>query len=126
MPQICVIGESDPFIAQLLQRFAEKSGLQVERGTTGQEVLDLVRRSEPVVVIVDAELRGSVLGWELIRRLRGEPKTSALPVISCSWLSKAKAIELMGPIAGHLQKPDLFYEDFLAALQKAGVQFTEV
>lgn len=126
MPSLCVIGESDPFIAQLLQRFAEKSGLQVRRVMTSQDILELVRESEPAVVILDAELPGSLLGWEVIRSLRAEPKTSTLPVISCSWLSKAKANDLMGPLAGHLQKPDLFYEDFLIALQNAGIQFTEV
>ena len=126
MPSLCVIGESDPFIAQLLQRFAEKAGLHVERGVMSQDVLELVRRVNPAVVILDAELPGSCLGWEAIRVLRAETKTSNLRVISCSWLSKAKVADLMGPLADHLQKPDLFYEDFLMALQNAGIHFTEV
>lgn len=126
MPSICVIGESDPFIAQLLQRFAEKAGLHVERGVMSQDVLDLVRRVNPVVVILDAELPGSFLGWEAIRILRAEPETSTLRVISCSWMNKAKATNLMGPLAGHLQKPDLFYEDFLTVIQNAGIRFPEV
>jgi CheY-like chemotaxis protein len=121
MPSICVIGESDPFIAQLLQRFAEKTGLHVERGVMSQDVLDLIRRVNPAVVILDAELPGSLLGWEAIRILRAETKTSTLRVISCSWLNKAKAARLMGPLAGHLQKPDLYYEDFIAAVQNAGI-----
>lgn len=93
---------------------------------TSQDVLALVRECDPAVVILDAELPGGLLGWEAIRSLRAESKTSMLPVISCSWVSKAKATDLMGPLAGHLQKPDLFYEDFLIALQNAGVQFTEI
>jgi CheY-like chemotaxis protein len=124
MPRICVIGESDPFIAQLLQRLAEKAGLQVGRGIMSQDVVDLVRSVNPAVVILDVELPGSFLGWEAIRILRAEPKTSTLAVISCSWLNKSKATRLMGPLAGHLQKPDLYYEDFMTALQKAGILLT--
>jgi DNA-binding response OmpR family regulator len=120
MPSICVIGESDPFIAHLLQRFAEKSGLDVKRAVVSQDFLDLVRSLNPAVVIVDAELPGDIIGWETIRILRSEEKISGLPVISCSWVGKEKAAELMGPLAGHMQKPELHYEDFLVSLQNAG------
>lgn len=121
MPSICVIGESDPFVAHLLQRFAEKSGLDVKRAVVSQDFLDLVRCFHPAVVIVDAELPGDIIGWETIRILRGEEMTSGLPVISCSWVNKEKVTELMGPLSGHMQKPELHYEDFLASLQNAGV-----
>ena len=121
MPTICVIGESDQFVAQLLQRYAEKSGLEVRRAVVGQEILDLVKSSHPAVVIVDAELPGSLTGWEAIQMLRNETNLHTLPVISCSWLNKEKAAELMAPLAGHMQKPELHYEDFLNALQNAGI-----
>ena len=121
MPSICVIGESDPFVAHLLQRFAEKSGLDVKRAMVSQDFLDLVRTLNPAVVIVDAELPGDIIGWETIRILRSGEKTFGLPVISCSWVNKEKATELMGPLAGHMQKPELHYEDFLASLQNAGL-----
>jgi CheY-like chemotaxis protein len=122
MTSTCVIGESDPFVALLLQRFAEKCGLQVVRATVGQDVLELVKQIEPVVVILDAELPGHKRGWEIVEALRNDPLTSATPLISCSWVSEAKAIELMGTLAGHLQKPELHLEDFLIALGQAGVQ----
>jgi DNA-binding response OmpR family regulator len=121
MPSICVIGESDPFVAHLLQRFAEKSGLDVKRAVVSQEFLDLVRSLNPAIVIVDAELPGDIIGWETIRILRSEETNPRLPVISCSWLSQEKAAALMGPLAGHMQKPELHYEEFLASLQHAGL-----
>ncbi len=121
MPSICVIGESDPFVAHLLQRFAEKSGLDVKRAVVSQDFLNLVRSFNPAVVIVDAELPGDIIGWETIRILRSEEKTCGLPVISCSWVNKEKVNELMGPLSGHMQKPELHYEDFLVSLQNAGL-----
>ena len=122
MPSICVIGESDPFVAQLLQRYAEKSGLKVKRAIFSQDFLDLAKTSTPVVVILDVELPGAIQGWEAIRVLRAETPSPFIPVISCSWMNKEKAAELMGPLAGHMQKPDLHYEDFLIALENAGIE----
>lgn len=121
MTSTCVIGESDPFVALLLQRFAEKCGLQVVRATVGQDVLELVKQVEPVVIILDAELPGNQRGWEIVETLRNDPLSSATPLISCSWVSETKAIELMGALAGHLQKPELHLEDFLIALGRAGI-----
>jgi CheY-like chemotaxis protein len=122
MDPTCLIGESDPFVALLLQRFAEKCGLKVVRAILGQDVLEMARQVEPVVVILDAELPGNQRGWEIAEALRQDPLTSSTPLISCSWISESKANELMGPLAGHLQKPDLHLEDFLLALGRAGVE----
>ena len=122
MTSTCVIGESDPFVAQLLQRFAEMCGLEVVRASVGQDVLELAKQVGPVVVILDAELPGNPRGWEIVPALRSEPVTSATPLISCSWISETRASELMGSLAGHLQKPELHYEDFLMALDRAGVK----
>jgi hypothetical protein len=42
-------------------------------------------------------------------------------VLTCSWLSEADALALTGDADGHLQKPELHYEDFVAALANAGL-----
>jgi len=121
MARTCVIAEADPFIARLLERFAEESRLESVRARVGQEILDLARCLQPQVIIVDAELPGEMRGWEAVRELRAHHETCDIAVVSCSWLSKDDAVGLIGPIAGHLQKPDLHYSDFVTALNTAGV-----
>jgi DNA-binding response OmpR family regulator len=122
MTRVCVIGESDPFVAQLLQRFAEESGLPSFRAQIGPEVLDLVRQVKPRVLILEPELPGAIRGWEVAQTLAADPGFSALPIIACSWLSVADANALLGHVAGYLRKPELHYEDFVAALREAGVK----
>jgi len=122
MTRTCIVGETDPFVASLLQRFAEASGLAVVRVQVGQDLPDLVRQVQPVVIILDAELPGKIRGWEAARELKSDAETSRIPIISCSWLTEAKARALVDTAAGHLQKPDLHYEDFVAALQAVGVE----
>lgn len=117
----CIIGENDPFISQLLQRFAEKSGLQAINVSTSQNVLALARQVKPVAIIIDAELPGEIKGWEVVRKLRAEPDLPNIPIISCSWLNKTQVRNLMGKVSGHLNKPELRYEDFVSAIQNIGV-----
>lgn len=131
MIAVCLIAEADPFIANLLLRYAEESGLSAVRAKTGQEMLVLMHQFQPNILIVDPELPGELRGWEAVRILRAEventPPTSNLTssstlpiaVISCSWLEKADAHELLGPVVWYLQKPNLYYSDFVKALEAA-------
>lgn len=142
MDRTCLIAEADPFIANLLLRFAEESGLHSARARTGQELLTLLQQLHPDILIVEPELPGEPRGWEVVQALRAEAEakvkaqaeikvegvltastsalTSPLAVISCSWLEKAEVCKLIGDVAWHLQKPDLYYGDFVKALEAAG------
>lgn len=121
MKKKCVIGEADPFIARLLQRFSEESGLKAVRAQNGSELVDLVEQEKPQLIIADVELPGTIRGWQAIIALRESHEYDHLPVITCSWLKAADAQSLVGAVAGHLQKPELHYVDFLKALKVAGI-----
>jgi len=118
--RLCVIGESDPFLARLLQRFAEKSGLRIQLARTGEEILELTQRDRPGLIILEPELPGKVRGWEVAQALGASDQTHHAPLIICSWLEKTEAQALVGQVSAYLQKPDLRYEDFTAAMHEAG------
>jgi CheY-like chemotaxis protein len=121
MRPTCLIAETDPFIAALLDRFAEVSDLTPQHVGIGQDVADTARRLRPAVIILDVELPGKLRGWEAASQLRSDPELRNIPIIACSWLACSEAQSIAGPAAGYLQKPDLHYEDFLAALRQAGL-----
>ena len=54
MTATCLVGEADPFLARLLERFGEASGLMMVRAKAGQELLLLARSLRPEVIIVDS------------------------------------------------------------------------
>ena len=58
MTATCLVGEADPFLARLLERFGEASGLTMVRAKAGQELLLLARTLRPEVIIVEVELPG--------------------------------------------------------------------
>jgi len=117
-----MIAEADPFIARLLKRFAEESGLDPVVARAGQDVMALARQTRPAVIILEAELPGTPQGWEAVRAYRAGRGAHKVPVITCSWLDEARAGALVGGAAAHLQKPELSYEDFKAALKRAGIE----
>jgi CheY-like chemotaxis protein len=119
---LCIIGESDQFLASLLRRFAEKSGLYVQFARTGEELLDLIQNSSPALIILEPELPGKTRGWEATHAIRTNPQTSEIPLIACAWLDKEEMLALTGPVSAYLKKPDLHYEDFVEALLAAGVK----
>jgi CheY-like chemotaxis protein len=117
----CLIAEADPFIASLLVRFAEGSGLECARARVGEDVMELVRQLNPAIIIIDAELPGDLAGWEIMRAIKLDEATCDIAQISCSWLSESEVRDLAGSVAGHLQKPDFAYNDFERVLRAAGV-----
>jgi twitching motility two-component system response regulator PilH len=119
---LCIIAESDQFLARLLQRFAEKSGLRVQIASTGEEMLELLQNSSPALIILEPELPGKTRGWEATRAIRTNSQTSEIPLIACAWLDKEDTLALTGPLSAYLKKPDLHFEDFAEALLAAGVE----
>jgi len=121
MTTTCLIGEADPFLAHLLERFGAASGLTIVWAKVGQELLNLARALRPDIIVVDPELPGTLRGWEAVRAIGADSGLAHVPVLTCSWLSEADALALTGDADGHLQKPDLHYEDFVAAVAGAGL-----
>jgi CheY-like chemotaxis protein len=117
----CVIGEADPFLAQLLQRFVEKSGLRARLAQSGDAVLACVFEEETALIILEPELPGKIRGWEAARRIADGDTTGTIPIILCSWLDEPKAQALVGQELNHLQKPELHYTDFLQAVWAVGL-----
>lgn len=118
----CVIGEADPFLAQLLQRFVEKSGLRPRLAQSGDAVLALTSQEQPTLIVLEPELPGKVRGWEAAQQLAAGEATRVIPIILCSWLNAAEAQALVGQAFSHLQKPELHYADFLNALSAVGLE----
>lgn len=121
MPGICVIGEADPFLARLLQRFAAEIGLEAVRADDGEGVLGLARTLRPTVIILEPDLPGALRGWQAAEVLAADQDLCRIPIVTCSWLPDRGNGTGFATAAGHLHKPDLHYEDFLAALAAAGV-----
>lgn len=80
MSKRVLLAEDEPNIVESLTFLLERAGYHVSAETDGQDALDAIQKNPPDVVILDVMLTG-IDGFEILRRLRSDSQTKALPVI---------------------------------------------
>lgn len=87
MARILVV-EDEPDLVALMKRWLERDGHQVEHAADGPAALEALRWSPlPHLVLLDVMLP-KVDGFEVLRQLRADPRTRALPVVMVSSFSR--------------------------------------
>ncbi len=82
MARILVIDDDD-LLTELVSFTLEAHGHEVATAADGETGLDLAMREPVDLVVLDGILPG-LDGLEVLRQLRGEPRTAGLPVIMLS------------------------------------------
>jgi signal transduction histidine kinase/CheY-like chemotaxis protein len=111
-----VVVEDDRRSFDLLRAYLETAGVRVVGARDGEEGLDTVRRLSPAGVILDILLPG-IDGWEVLARLKADPRTAPIPVIVVSLLDERGRGFALGA-AEYLVKP-VGKEQLLAAVYRA-------
>jgi len=100
-----LIVEDDPDTREMLGKFLELEGFQVETAANGQQALDrLENGAAPGVIVLDL-MMPVMDGWEFAQRLRTKTHLPRIPIIvlSADRNVSNKAAEI-GAV-GHLAKP---------------------
>jgi CheY-like chemotaxis protein len=82
MSRVLVV-DDEPDQRFLLRRIFERAGHEVTDATDGAAALKAVRESAPDLVVTDM-MMPIMGGVELIRQLRGDPATAAIPILAAS------------------------------------------
>jgi CheY-like chemotaxis protein len=126
-----VLAEDDDGHATLIQRNLERAGLANAfiRLKDGQEVLDYLRSSASCadqphgacMLLLDIKMP-KVDGIEVLRQLRAEPKTAALPVIMLTTTDDPREIERCYKLGCnvYITKP-VEYQAFIEAIRRLGL-----
>lgn len=80
MTKRVLLAEDEPNIVESLTFILERSGFDVSVTTTGREALELAQSAIPDILILDVMLP-EMDGYEVLRRLRADTRTTALPVL---------------------------------------------
>ncbi|MGZ3429313.1 MAG: response regulator transcription factor, partial [Polyangia bacterium] len=78
-PTLLVV-DDEPDIAKLVARIFARRGYRVNVAGDGAEALASVATDRPDLLILDLNLP-KIDGWEVCRRLKSDPKTSAIPIV---------------------------------------------
>jgi CheY-like chemotaxis protein len=88
-----------------------------------EEALELARRERPAVILVDV-VQAETGGQGVLRALKADPDTRAIPVVMCSGWDEGLAFWFGLGAHDYVQKP-VNYERFAAMLKGAGVKLRE-
>ena len=101
MPRILLV-DDDPAILRLLDVNFRMEGFDVEAVSHGEDALAAVSRDVPDVVVLDLMLPG-MDGREILRRLRDDPATAAVPVLFLT--ARGRVDAAAGEAERYVQKP---------------------
>lgn len=84
--------EDDKFLVSLIQKRMEGTSAQLIQVTDGAVAYEKVKEVKPNVVVLDL-LMPNVDGFEILRKIKGDPETKAIPVLVLSNLGQKEEIE---------------------------------
>jgi CheY-like chemotaxis protein len=118
--QRVLVADDDPAVAELVRQLLGEEGWQISAAADGQQALDQIARQQPDLLLLDLLMPG-MDGFEVLRRLRGQPQTAELPVvvITAKDLSAAERDELRRCTAQVIEKDGMAPERILRELREA-------
>jgi DNA-binding response OmpR family regulator len=91
MAKILII-EDDKFLRELIARKLVKEGYEIAEAIDGEEGLKKVSEENPDLILLDLILPG-IDGFEVLAKIKEDPKTSLIPVLILSNLGQKDEIE---------------------------------
>jgi len=112
--------DDDPVVATVLRSVLAPAGFRVETAGLGREGIEIARRKQPALIIVDL-LLPDVSGFEVLEALAADPRTRELPVIALTGanLSAADRKRIEKRVHSLAQKGDFTRESVVLAVQRA-------
>jgi CheY-like chemotaxis protein len=109
--------EDDPSAQRLLREYLEPAGYTVRLAPDGEHGLAMARESKPAAIILDVLLPG-LDGWEVLRRLKDDPRLRDVPVVIVTVVDEREVGLALGAV-DYLVKP-IQREALLATLARHG------
>jgi signal transduction histidine kinase/DNA-binding response OmpR family regulator len=101
-PLVLVV-DDEPATRELIVRGLEKEGFRPLAAASGEEALRLAREHKPDAISLDVVMPG-MDGWTVLRALKADPLTAAIPVVMVSMLEDEDAGHALGA-SDYLTKP---------------------
>lgn len=109
--RILIVDDLPEFCNVVRDYLVEVGGYDVEVALSGFAAGFTVAQFNPELILLDINLdphnQGAMDGFELLRTLKDNPRTSAIPVIACTGTADARieALVRRGKLYAHLEKP---------------------
>lgn len=93
MGKTVLVIEDEPNIIEAISFILSRDGWSVATHSNGHDAVGVVQEAKPDLVILDVMLPGKT-GFDILRELRGEVETAALPVLMLTAKGQVKDREM--------------------------------
>lgn len=109
-----LLAEDDRFLRKAAETALKRRGFTVIPAVDGEEALRLARAEAPDLVLLDM-IMPKMQGFEVLRSLKGDPATAAIPVLILSNLGQDSDVQqaLEAGAAGYFVKANLSLQDLV-------------
>jgi CheY-like chemotaxis protein len=106
-------------LLEVLKTQIEKEGFVVQTAINGLEVMNLVRRYSPNLIVLDLIIPG-IDGFAVLKELKGDALLAKIPVVVLSNLDKEGDIKSTIALGAseHIVKANAKVEDILLAIKR--------
>jgi DNA-binding response OmpR family regulator len=101
--QLVLVIDDDSSVRDLLPQALARSDIHIETAASGKEGLDLAMVLLPDLIILDVQLP-DFDGWTVLRQLKADPATHAIPVLMLT-IDEGAEQSMLRDVAGILHKP---------------------
>lgn len=107
-------------VRELLSTALGKAGYRVRTASSGETALRILKTSTPQAVLVDLMMPGGMSGFEMIARMRSEPRTEQVPILVVTGkdMTPDDRQLILGQITEVIRKGDLFMSDLEQRLRE--------
>jgi CheY-like chemotaxis protein len=111
--------EDDRFLRKAAEATLRRNGFIVCTAVDGEEALQRIRDEAPDLVLLDL-IMPKLQGFEVLRILKEDPVTQAIPVVVLSNLGQESDVQqaLQGGAIAYLIKANLSLQDLVTQVQK--------
>jgi CheY-like chemotaxis protein len=111
--------EDDERDRRLVQATLEPEGYVVLTAADGEQGIELARRREPAVVLLDLLMPGTD-GFAVVERLRADPATAEVPIVvlTAKQMSRAEREKLAGRISFLARKGEFGHAELIALVSR--------
>ncbi len=114
-----LIIEDEAGLLEMYRLYFERAGYKVETASNGHPGIELAIQEKPDIVLLDI-LMPNCSGWEVIKKLRKNPKTKNIPILVFSNLGQTEEIKkgLRLGADDYVVKTDLTPKELLAKVDR--------
>lgn len=109
---VVLVIDDDPSVRDLMERFLQKEGFQVETAASGEAGLRLAKELHPAAITLDVMMPG-LDGWAVLTALKADPTVADIPVVMLTMMNDKNLGYALGA-SDYLTKP--IERDRLAAV----------